>query len=196
MRKLAQAALAASMLLMLALPPVAARAQSVDLTGAWAIQMQTVTTTAGTKAVVRPSCGFQGDAVVSQSGSALTGNMTVTQNSTVSCPSSMSASLTGTVTGNTVSMGAVMGVGTLGQASFTGIVAARAAGTGNGITGSFSVTGGPFTGTGGTFSATRLATTAATVPALGGRGMTVLALLLLAAAIAVLWRRPALGGPR
>lgn len=195
MRKLTQAAVGAATLLTLAMQAAAAHAQSIDLSGTWAIQMQT-RPPAGTKAVVGANCGFQGDAVVGQSGSALTGNMTVTQSSDASCPSSMSASLTGTVTGNTVNMGAVMGMAALGQASFTGIVAARPAGTGNGITGTFSVTSGPFTGTGGTFSATRLATTAAGVPALGWRGMTVLALLLLAAAIAILSRRPALHGPR
>jgi hypothetical protein len=196
MRNRARVAILASPLLWL-LPAASARAQSLDVTGSWSIQM--LATPKGTAAVVASSCGFQGTANVSQTGSQFTGDITVNQTSgAMTCPSSMSANLNGTVTGNQVNMGVVMGGGAFGTATFAGALsggapraAARAAATT--MSGTFTVTGGPFSGTGGTWSATQLAPLAA-VPALDAKGLAALALLLVLTALWFLVRRSALRG--
>jgi hypothetical protein len=185
------------------LPAGALRAQGLDVTGSWSIQMQTLSTASQGHAPVS-GCGFQGTTNVNQTGSQFTGGIDVNQASGPgSCPSAMSATVSGTVAGSQVSMGAVMGSASLGQATFTGTITPAApvhpgsastpaapVNPGSTITGTFSVTSGPFNGTGGTWSATKLAAVAA-VPALGARGLTLLALLLLGSALWLLWRRSA-----
>ncbi len=187
MRKWTHAWLAASVLLIVS---QATHAQNADLTGSW-----TVTFTAVPRVtVVAPNnCTFQGTANVNQNGGQLNGSLDVGLTSgPVSCPPVMSATLTGNVTGSQVTMGAMMGGGTLGQATFTGVAAVRKAGPST-VNGSFAATSGPFTGTGGTFSAVKAAVVA--VPALNGSGLALLALLLLGAATLLLMRRPALRAP-
>jgi hypothetical protein len=201
MRARAHAAMAASplLLLLLLLPAPAAQAQNVDVTGSWSIQMQTVPR-AKAAAVVN-GCVFAGTANVIQTGSQFSGDAAVNLSSGgMTCPPFMSASLSGNVTGSTVSMGMAMGGGTFGTANFTGTVStAPARGAGTNISGTFTATGGPFSGTSGNWSATQQAPIAA-VPALGGKGLAALALLLLAAALWFLLRRsapqrPLRGGP-
>ena len=195
MRALARAAMAASplplLLLLLAAP--AAQAQSLDVTGLWSIQMQTVATAKSGAVVI--GCSFQGTADVVQTGSQFTGDATVNLSSGgMTCPPFMSANLSGNVTGNTVSMGMAMGGGTFGTANFTGTVStAPARGAGTTMSGTFTATGGPFSGTSGTWNGTQQAPIA-TVPALGARGLVALALLLLATALWFLLRRSALRG--
>ena len=196
MRALARAAMAASplplLLLLLAAP--AAQAQSLDVTGLWSIQMQTVATAKSGAVVI--GCSFQGTADVVQTGSQFTGDATVNLSSGgMTCPPFMSANLSGNVTGNTVSMGMAMGGGTFGTANFTGTVStAPARGAGTTMSGTFTATGGPFSGTSGTWNGTQQAPIA-TVPALGARGLVALALLLLATALWFLLRRSALQRP-
>jgi hypothetical protein len=188
-------------LLSLFLPAVAARAQGLDVTGSWSVQMQTVARGAAGGAVTT-GCAFQGTANVDQTGSQFTGGIDVTETSGGSCPPAMSANLNGTVSGNQVSMGAVMGSPSFGAATFTGTLssaAPRSGSTGSGastspavnpgstMSGTFAVTSGPFTGTGGTWSATSLARIAA-VPAVGGWGLAVLAALLLGCSLWLLRR--------
>jgi hypothetical protein len=215
MRTWTRTAITASLLsaLPLLLPPAAARAQGLDVSGAWAIAMRAVPPGPPSEAPAA-GCTFQGTANDSQTGSQFTGNIDVAiaSGQSSSCPGAMSASLSGNVSGNQITMGAVMGGGSLGQASFTGTVTpaapvhpgAATAGTarpaapvnpGSTITGTFSVTGGPFAGTGGTWSATRLAA-APGIPTLGGRGLALLTLLLLATAVGLLKRRLATGSRR
>jgi hypothetical protein len=193
MRTLARAAMAASPLplLLLLLPAPAAQAQSLDVTGLWSIQMQTVAK--ATSGAVVIGCSFQGTADVVQTGSQFTGDATVNLSSGgMTCPPFMSASLSGNVTGSTVSMGMAMGGGTFGTANFTGTVAtAPARGAATTMSGTFAATGGPFSGTSGTWNGTQQAPIAA-VPALGAKGLAALALLLLAAALWFLLRRSAL----
>jgi hypothetical protein len=187
MKTPAYAAIAASLLL----PALAAHAQGLDVTGSWSIRMS-----------VHPpegpgpfpfECDFQGTANVFQTGSQFSGDISVGQTSGVmTCPSSMSATLTGDVTGSQVSMGVAMGGGAFGTANFTGNVSTAAArGAGTTMSGTFMVTGGPFSGYGGTWNATQLAPVAA-VPALGAKGLAALALLLLATALWFLLRQSAL----
>jgi hypothetical protein len=186
------------------LPPMAAHAQNLDVTGSWAITMQTLPRPSAppVRAAVPASCVFQGLAGDTQTGSSFSGNIAVAlQSGPASCPSSMSAPMSGNVTGNQLTMGVVMGGGALGQASFTGTVTPAPAGTrsatrpaapvnpGSTITGTFSVTSGPFSGTGGTWSATKQATAAPGIPALGARGLAALALLLVIAAVWLLRRK-------
>src|SRR6202023_1586322 len=109
------AAIAVSVLL---LGPLAAGAQGLDLTGSRAMQM-----TAGraqTRAAGGPSWPFQGTANVAQTGSQLSGDIAVDLTAGANCPPTMSATLSGQVTGNQIDMGLVMGGGAFGEASFTG----------------------------------------------------------------------------
>jgi len=199
MRKCARVAVLASQLLWL-LPAASSHAQGLNVTGSWSIQMQTVPRGAGL-AVVASTCSFQGTANVSQTGSQFTGDIDVNKTSGgIACPSSMSATLNGTVNGNQVNMGVVMGGGAFGTANFTGAVTGAPVHTGAPVRtaattmgGGFAVTGGPFSGTGGTWSATQLAPLAA-VPALDTKGLAALALLLVATALWFLLRRSALRG--
>ena len=101
MRARARAAMAASTLplLLLLLPAPAAQAQGLDVTGSWSIQMQTVVTAKGEAVVI--GCNFQGTANVVQTGSQFTGDATVNLTSGgMTCPPTMSANLSGNVTGN------------------------------------------------------------------------------------------------
>src|ERR1700674_887666 len=198
MRKCARVSILALPLIWL-LPAASSHAQGLNVTGSWSIQMQTVPR-AGGQAVVANSCSFQGAANVSQAGSQFGGDISVNETSGgMACPSSMSAGLNGTVNGNTVNMGVVMGGGALGTANFTGAVTGAPVRTGAApvrtaattMGGSFAVTGGPFSGTGGTWSATQLAPLAA-VPALDAKGLAALALLLVATGLWFLLRRSAL----
>jgi hypothetical protein len=215
MRVCARAAITASMLL-LPLLPAAARAQGFDVSGSWVISMQAVSRPPAGPGQAPAACNFQGTASDAQTGSQFSGNITVALVSGPGgCPSSMSASLSGNVTGNQITMGAVMGFG-LGQASFTGTLTPAApvkpgsttTGTprppqpaapvnpGSTITGPFSVTSGPFTGTSGTWSAVKQASAAPGIPALGASGLAILALLLLGAAVWLLKRRLATSDER
>jgi hypothetical protein len=164
-----------------------ARAQGLDVTGSWSVQMQTMISIGG--GPLPSTCAFQGTATVSQTGSSFTGALDVTQSSGPgSCPSAMSGIVSGDVTGNQLSMGAVMGGARFGMGTFTGTVTpAAAVGPGSTITGAFSATSGPFAGTGGTWSAVKLAPIAA-VPALGAWGLALLALLLFGSALWLLRR--------
>ena len=195
MRSRVHAAITASSLLplLLLLPARAARAQGLDVTGSWSIQMQTISQPPAPAKSVVNSCTFQGTANVVQTGSQFTGDASVDLTSGgITCPPSMSANLSGDVTGNTVTMGMAMGGGAFGTGTFTGtVLTAAARGAGTNMGGSFAVTGGPFSGTGGTWSATQQAPIAA-VPALGAKGLAALALLLLATALWFLLRRSAL----
>ncbi len=184
-----RACLATAALLLLS-PLPAAQAQGLDVTGSWSIQMHTVFTDRGGAVVV--GCIFEGTANVVQTGSQFGGDATVKLTSGgMTCPPTMSAGLSGDVTGNTVSMGMAMGGGAFGTGTFTGTVqTAPAGGAGTNMTGTFTVTSGPFSDTGGTWSALQLAPIAA-VPALGAKGLTALALLLLATALWFLLRRSA-----
>jgi len=203
MRSRMRAAIATSPLplLLLLLTAPAAQAQGFNLTGSWSILMEFTPPGSAPKAATL--CSFEGSADVVQAGSAFTGDIAVNKIvGGMTCPSSMSATLTGNVTGNQVSMGAVMGGGAFGQATFTGTLVAGAAPRGAGATtaaartaatgssGTFTVTSGPFTGIGGTWFASQQPSIAA-VPALGGKGLAALALLLLAAAFWFLLRRSA-----
>lgn len=188
MRTLTAASIAVSILLP---GPAAAAAQGLDLTGSWAMQMQVFLPRTGN--AVAADCTFQGTANVAQTGSQLSGDISVDLTSGSSCPSTMSATLTGQVTGTQIDMGLVMGGGAFGEASFTGTqTSARPGAAATTVGGSFTVTSGPFSGTGGTWTGTRQAPIA-TVPALGARGLAVLALLLLATATLLLRRRRRLG---
>jgi hypothetical protein len=190
MGKWSSACLAASILLL----PATARAQGFDLTGSWTIQMLTSIPPETRSAAVAAGCAFQGTANVTQTGSQLSGGMLVDMTSGgTSCPSGMSATLSGDVTGNRVDMGVAVGGGSLGQASFVGTATAAVANDPSTMSGTFSATSGPFTGTNGTWSATRLAP-ATSVPTLGVKGLALLAVLLLGTAIWLLWRRAALRG--
>ncbi len=192
MRDRARAAMAALLLLpLLLLPTPAAHAQGLDVTGSWSIQMLSLRPPA---TAIVASCGFQGTANVVQTGSQFTGDASVDVDfGGIACPPTMSASLTGNVTGNQVSMGMAMGGGTFGTATFTGTVVtvAERGAAGTNMSGTFAVTGGPFSGMSGTWSATQQAPIAA-VPALGAKGLVALALLLLATALWFLLRRSAL----
>jgi hypothetical protein len=207
-----RAGIVASLLLLAPslLLPAAVRAQGLDVSGSWTISMQAAPPV---RAVQAPAtCSFQGTASDAQTGSQFSGNIAVAlaAGQPNSCPGSMSASLSGNVSGNQISMGAVMGGGTLGQATFTGTVTPAApvhsdaavtgpprpaapVNPGSTITGTFSVSGGPFAGTTGTWSAVKLAVAAPGIPALGGRGLAVLALLLVGTAFWLLRRRLATG---
>ncbi|HVR10433.1 MAG TPA: hypothetical protein VMW75_20470 [Thermoanaerobaculia bacterium] len=188
-------------LLSLLLPAGPARAQGLDVTGSWSVQMQTVAKGAAGGAVTG-GCGFQGTTNVNQTGSQFTGGIDVTQTSGTGCPPAMSANLSGTVSGNQVSMGAVMGSPSFGAATFTGTLTSAATrgrsaesgastspavNPGSTMSGTFAVTSGPFTGTGGTWTATSLAAVAA-VPAVGARGLALLAALLLGCSLWLLRR--------
>src|SRR5260370_35788889 len=101
--------------------------------------------------------------------------------------------MTGDVTGNQVTMGAMMGGASFGVASFTGTVTpAAAVGPGSTITGAFSVTSGPFTGTGGAWNAGKPAPGAAPPPP-GAWGLAPPAPRLVASA---LWPPPRPPAPR
>ncbi|HYL05899.1 MAG TPA: hypothetical protein VE075_07655 [Thermoanaerobaculia bacterium] len=176
-------------LLSLLLPAGPARAQGLDVTGSWSVRIQT-TVSIGVGRPVPLTCGFQGTTTVNQAGSRFSGEIDVNQASGPgSCPSAMSATLTGDVTGNQVSMGAVMGNPSFGAASFTGTLTSAVA-PGSTMSGTFTVTGGPFTGTSGTWNATKLAAVAA-VPALGGWGLALLAAVLLGCSLWLLRRMSA-----
>jgi len=188
MKTRAYAAIAASLLL----PALAAHAQGLDVTGSWSIRMVAEPPCIGCPFSL---CDFQGTANVFQTGGQVSGDISVDQTSaSILCPSAMSATLTGDVTGNQVSMGVVTGGATFGTATFTGAVSGAAVrGAGTTMSGTFTVTGSPFSGVHGTWSATQQAPVAA-VPALGAKGLAALALLLLATALWFLLRRPALRG--
>jgi hypothetical protein len=94
MKTLTSASIAVSVLL---LGPPAAGAQGLDLTGSWAMQLQAFLPR--TEAAAAPDCTFQGTANVAQTGSQLSGDIGVDLASGSNCPSTMSATLTGQVTG-------------------------------------------------------------------------------------------------
>lgn len=165
---LAVAVLAAALL------PIAAPAVAQDLSGSWAMD------TSATMPDDLSQCEFEGSCEMDQDGSSLTGRVFLRLVSgPADCPSLMAADLEGSVQGDEVVMGAVMDGG-FGQASFTG---ART----NSFAGEFQVTSGPFTGTTGTWAADRLELSE--IPALGGAGLAVLAVLLAASAALLLRRR-------
>jgi hypothetical protein len=196
---------------LLTLRTVTANGQSFNVTGSWTVHMVATPPSRGVVAVAT-GCTFQGTANANQTGSQLTGDLSVDLTAGSGCPGSMSATMSGQVSGNQVSMGVMMGGGAFGEATFAGTLtppiargdgtagAARASGipvtlgavgaAANTMRGTFTVTSGPFSGTSGTWNATQQAPVA-TVPALGPWGLAALVLLLLGGAFAFLGRRRA-----
>jgi hypothetical protein len=112
----------------------------------------------------------------------------------------MLADDSGNITGSQLTMGAMMGGGSLGQATFTGgivlddrigashsAIANPAVVTVGTITGTFVVTSGPFTEVAGSWTAAAIAPVAA-VPTLRGSELGLLSLRLIGAALRILWR--------
>lgn len=170
-------AVLAAALLSIAAPAVAQEPPG-DLSGSWAMD------TSANLPDDLSQCVFEGSCEMDQDGSSLTGRVFLRLVSGPSdCPPLMGADLAGSVQGDEVVMGAVMDAG-FGEASFTG---ART----DSFAGEFAVTSGPFAGTTGTWAAERQALSE--IPALGGAGLAVLALTLLASAVVFLRRRRGLG---
>lgn len=144
-----------------------------------------------------PDCEFSGSTVITQDGGDLGGTATLTLDSGVpECPAEMSADVDGTVTGNTIEMGLLMG-GQLGTAQWTGTVASGGAEGQGGTGGPFTVDSGPFAGTTGTWSAQRPVggPSVLEIPTLTTIGIVALVALLLGAAAVMLRRRSAPGAP-
>ena len=180
---------------------------AADLTGTWTLeateQMPNPEATTDADAVVlQGECTFSGSASVSQdAGGALTGDATLNLVSgDAECPTSMTASLTGSVEGSDVTMGMMVGGGMLGEAIFDGTIGGEELKSGPAIaekavaaltvTGNNSVTSGPFTGVSGTFTAV-VRQSVVEIPTLGRTGLSALIALLIAAGAVVLARRRA-----
>src|SRR5580693_2091257 len=120
MRKWTLAWLAPSIL---SLIPPAALAQAANLTGSWTVQMTAQPSQRG--AAAANACTFQGTSNVTQNGSQLNGDLSVDKLSgDMTCPPFMSGTMTGSVSGSSITMGVMVGGGMLGQATFTGAVTA------------------------------------------------------------------------
>ena len=181
MRKL----LVLAVLLVLFSPAVAMAGTDIDVAGIWDLQAETPVPNQGAQGEgeVPPICLFEGTAQVSQDGTSLTGNAALAlADGPVECPMELSASFTGNVSGSSIQMGMLMG-GNLGTASFTG---------GQGdfpdtLQGSMNVDSGPFNGITGFWTGARRQSVL-DIPTLGGAGLVLLILALLAAATFVLRR--------
>jgi hypothetical protein len=148
-----------------------------DVSGIWNLQ---ATAAFGDGAV---PCVYAGTMDLIQDGSGLSGTGAMTLNSgPVACPVDPTASLTGTLLGNSFKMG--FGSGQSGDATFTGDVSPD----GRSIEGDLTVVAGPFVGLIGTWSAARPGDTVE-IPTLGTVGLALLALLLMAAGLWVFRRR-------
>ena len=121
------------------------------------------------------NCTYVGGLTVSQNGSSLTGNATLTLVSGTGCPASASGSGTGTLSGNTITLG--LAFTTVGTFNFTGMVS----NDGNFASGSFSGSAD------GTWTAVR--TQRSPAPAMGRGGFAALALLLAFSGVYLVRRR-------
>lgn len=138
-----------------------------------------------------PDCEFSGSTVITQDGGDLGGTANLTlDNGAPECPAEMSADVDGTVTGNTIEMGLLMG-GQLGTALWSGTVNPQGGEGEGGTGGPFTVDSGPFAGTTGTWSAMRPVggPSVLEIPTLTTIGIVVLVALLLGAAAMMLRRR-------
>jgi hypothetical protein len=156
-------------------PPLA------DLTGTWDVESQSFLEQAPEGNGV---CDFVGNAqVVQQPAGDFSGNSTLNLVSgPAGCPATLSADLSGAVSGLNISMAMLMG-GQLGTAFFSGQIAED----GRTVSGDHVVESGPFAGVGGTFNAV-LGQSVLEIPTLTGIGLALLALLLLALGVRYLGR--------
>jgi hypothetical protein len=181
---------------------------AADLTGTWMLEAteqmpNPEARSDGNALVLQGECAFSGSASVTQdAGGALSGDATLNlQSGDAECPTSMTASLTGSVEGSDVTMGMMVGGGMLGEAIFDGTIGGEGLKSGPAIadravtaltvTGNNSVTSGPFTDVSGTFSAV-VRQSVVEIPTLGPTGLIALIGLLCAAGALVLARRPAM----
>jgi hypothetical protein len=166
-----------------------------DLSGTWDLQ-STFFLPTGLGGM--GTCTFQGSADVGQNGTTLSGDATQSLvDGGTACPAEMDGTLTGEVSGNQVSMGMVMG-GDLGESDFIGTLAANLAlqGGGNTVSGTTTVTSGPFAGATGTFDAVQGTVPVVEVPASSTVGLVVLVAILLVVGGLLLRRRsPARSAP-
>lgn len=174
-------------------------AQGVDLTGTWHLeaeaQLFVMPTIIGSGAgdgkggVVPPQCEFEGTATIIQMGQDLQGEASLTPVAGT-CPPGVSpvsmADLTGQVNGDQVTMGS-MTSGAEGGTFDGGVkmVTLKGAAAPGSLSGSFTVTMGPFAGVSGIWSAEQVVA-APGIPAAGVLGLALLAMLLLAAGVKVL----------
>lgn len=137
--------------------------QAQDLSGSWLMDMN------GNLPEVGEPCLYSGECVMSQVGNDLTGTVDLSLVSgPADCAAEMTAAIDGVVDGDDV-FGTLSGQA--GEATFTG---SRA----NSFIGDFAATEGPFAGSSGDWLAVRPSVTE--IPALGGAGLTLLVLALLA----------------
>lgn len=164
-----------------------------DVSGEWALQTSAFFETAEGQGA---DCEFTGDAVITQDGGDLGGTASLALASgDPECPAEMSADVDGTVTGNTIEMGLLMG-GQLGTAQWSGTVDPQGPEGEGGTGGPFTVDSGPFTGTTGTWGAQRFGEPSVLeIPTLTALGIVALVALLLAAAAMMLRRRSAPEAP-
>lgn len=178
--------------ILLAAGPVSA--QGLDLSGDWDL---TASAFFGQQpeGSPGPDCQFSGSATIVQDGSDLGGTAELTLiTGATECPAEMSAEVDGTVSGNQVEMGLLMG-GNLGTAQWTGSSSPPSDGELS-LNGGFLVETGPFAGTTGNWSGQLVGEPAPSVleiPTLTTLGVVALVALLLAAAGWMLRRRPAAG---
>lgn len=168
---------------------------TVDVSGDWELQTSAFFEAAEGQVA---DCEFAGSTVITQDGAELGGTASLTlTGGDPECPAEMSADVDGTVTGNTIEMGLLMG-GQLGTAEWSGTVDPQGRPEGHpqgpegegGTGGPFTVDSGPFSGTIGTWSAQRPVggPSVLEIPTLTALGIVALVALLLAAA-AVMLRR-------
>lgn len=174
------------MCILLAISTAGAYAQEpepVDITGSW-IMIATGDPLIA-KGNLPGACRWQGSARLVQTEGAFTGTATLvlTDGPPDCVPTQASADLSGIIKGSVLA--ATAAVGPLGSGSFTGSLATEGA---DSMQGSFLIEQGPFVDLNGTWSATR-GVAAPEIPAQSGLGMVLLVLLLVSAAVAVLWRR-------
>lgn len=185
----------------------ATQAGGVSVQGTWTLTTivylaNGLPTSAGAQPAfsARQSCEYQGRATVSQTGNSFTGTASLTLKNipagdSISCPAEMSAQMTGTVDGMSIS-GQLDGGALFGMASFTGQVGGSqsaqvmrmkidAQGAAPGAAGRTSVTQGPYTSNTASWSAARVIDP---IPTLGEWGLLLLTGLLMLAGL--LFLRP------
>jgi hypothetical protein len=190
MVKIARNLLIVSTLSLLALS-LSGQGGTPDLSGDWTLQATAFLPPGlgGTGG----SCTFEGTADVGQDGTSLSGDAALTLvDGSMGCPDQMDASLTGEVIDNQVNMGMLMGQ--LGETTFNGTLGPNLAlqGGGNTLSGTMSVTAGPFAGSTGTWSGVQGTAPVVEVPALSAVGLALLvAILLLVGGVLLRRRSPA-----